>query len=207
MLSIIDEGDEVIMLAPFWVSYEITVRFAGGTPVVLPAGVEEDYKVPARRIAAAMTPQTKLLILNSPSQSDRVRCGRPPNLRQSPTSCARIRSMMVLSDEIYEYIMFDGEMASIGALPGMRERTITVNGFSKGFAMTGWRLGYAAAAEPVDQGHGPHAEHHHRRRQPVRAARRHRCPRRSARRGRSACGCGTGRGATWCWLACAPLKA
>ena len=67
VLSLIDEGDEVIMLAPFWVSYEITVRFAGGTPVVLPASVEEDYKVPASRIAAAVTPQTKLLILNSPS--------------------------------------------------------------------------------------------------------------------------------------------
>ena len=67
MLSIIDQGDEVIMLAPFWVSYEITVRFAGGTPVVLTAGVEENYKVPPRRIAEAITPRTKLIILNSPS--------------------------------------------------------------------------------------------------------------------------------------------
>jgi aspartate aminotransferase len=148
ILSIIDHGDEVIMLAPFWVSYEITVRFAGGTPVVLHASVNEDYKVPATRIAAAITPRTKLLILNSPSN--------PTGAVWSKSELAEIAElikahprMMVLSDEIYEYIMFGHEMVSIGALPGMRERTITVNGFSKGFAMTGWRLGYAAAVEPI----------------------------------------------------------
>jgi aspartate aminotransferase len=148
VLSLIDEGDEVIMLAPFWVSYEITVRFAGGTPVVLPASVEEDYKVPASRIAAAVTPQTKLLILNSPSNPT----GAVWSVKELEAIADIVRAhprLMVLSDEIYEYIMFDGRMASIGALPGMRERTITVNGFSKGFAMTGWRLGFAAAVEPV----------------------------------------------------------
>ena len=148
VLSLIDAGDEVIMLAPFWVSYEITVRFAGGTPVVLPASVEEDYKVPASRIAAAVTPQTKLLILNSPSNPT----GAVWSAKELEAIADIVRAhprMMVLSDEIYEYIMFDGRMASIGALPGMRERTITVNGFSKGFAMTGWRLGFAAAVEPV----------------------------------------------------------
>jgi len=148
VLSLIDEGDEVIMLAPFWVSYEITVRFAGGTPVVLPASVEEDYKVPASRIAAAVTPQTKLLILNSPSNPTEAVW----SVKELEAIADIVRAhprLMVLSDEIYEYIMFDGRMASIGALPGMRERTITVNGFSKGFAMTGWRLGFAAAVEPV----------------------------------------------------------
>ncbi len=148
VLSLIDEGDEVIMLAPFWVSYEITVRLAGGTPVVLPASVEEDYKVPASRIAAAVTPQTKLLILNSPSNPT----GAVWSAKELEAIADIVRAhprLMVLSDEIYEYIMFDGRMASIGALPGMRERTITVNGFSKGFAMTGWRLGFAAAVEPV----------------------------------------------------------
>ncbi len=148
VLSLIDAGDEVIMLAPFWVSYEITVRFAGGTPVVLPASVEEDYKVPASRIAAAVTPQTKLLILNSPSNPT----GAVWSVKELEAIADIVRAhprLMVLSDEIYEYIMFDGRMVSIGALPGMRERTITVNGFSKGFAMTGWRLGFAAAVEPV----------------------------------------------------------
>ena len=148
ILSVIEAGDEVIMLAPFWVSYEITVRFAGGTPVVLHAGVEEDYKVPARRIAEAITPRTKLIILNSPSNPTGALWTRP-ELEEIAGLVKAHPRLMVLSDEIYEYIIFGGEMVSIGSLPGMRERTITVNGFSKGFAMTGWRLGYAAAPAPI----------------------------------------------------------
>ncbi len=150
ILSIIDEGDEAIMLAPFWLSYETTVRFARGTPVVLHSGISENYKVPAARIAAAVTPRTKLLILNSPCNPSGAVWTRP----ELEAIAAIIRAhprMMVLSDEIYQYIIFEGAMTSIGALPGMRERTITVNGFSKGFAMTGWRLGYAAAAEPISK--------------------------------------------------------
>ncbi len=148
VLSIIGEGDEVIMLAPFWVSYEITVRFAGGTPKVLSAGVEENYKVPARRIAEAITPRTKLIVLNSPSNPSGAVWSRAELMELAEVVRAHPQ-LMVLSDEIYEYIMFGGEMVSFGALPGMRERTITVNGFSKGFAMTGWRLGYAAAPAPI----------------------------------------------------------
>jgi aspartate aminotransferase len=148
ILSLIDHGDEVIMLAPFWVSYEITVRFAGGTPVVLHASVGEDYKVPASRIAAAVTPRTKLLILNSPSNPTGA-VWTADELEQIAAIVRAHPRMMVLSDEIYEYIMFEGQMASIGALPGMKERTITVNGFSKGFAMTGWRLGFAGAPEAI----------------------------------------------------------
>jgi aspartate aminotransferase len=150
VLSIIDESDEVIMLAPFWVSYETTVRFAGGTPVVLHSDINEGYKVPTSRIAAAVTPRTKLLILNSPCN--------PSGAVWSPAELAEIAAivlahpqMMVLSDEIYEYIIFEGTMTSIGTLPAMRERTITVNGFSKSFAMTGWRLGYTAAVEPLSK--------------------------------------------------------
>lgn len=153
ILSIIAEGDEVIMLAPFWVSYEITVRFAGGTPVVLHAGVEEDYKVPATRIAAAVTPRTKLLIVNSPANPT----GAVWTAEELEEIAAIVRAhpkMMVMSDEIYEYIMFGGRMTSIGSLPGLGQRTITVNGFSKGFAMTGWRLGYTAAPEPLAKAMG-----------------------------------------------------
>ena len=153
ILSIIAEGDEVIMLAPFWVSYEITVRFAGGTPVVLTAGVEENYKVPPRRIAQAITPRTKLIVLNSPSNPTGAVWTRAELEELAGVVKAHPR-LMVMSDEIYEYILFEGEMVSIGALPGMRERTITVNGFSKGFAMTGWRLGYAAAPEPIAKAMG-----------------------------------------------------
>ena len=141
------------MLAPFWVSYEITVRFAGGTPVVLHASVEDDYKVPARRIAEAITPKTKLLIINSPSNPTGA-VWTKAELEEIAKLVTAHPRMMVLSDEIYEYIMFGGEMVSIGSLPGMRERTITVNGFSKGFAMTGWRLGYAAAPEAIAKAMG-----------------------------------------------------
>ncbi len=148
ILSVIGPGDEVIILAPYWVSYEATVVLAGGTPVILPSTVAENYKVPAERIAAAVTDKTKLLILNSPCNPTGAVWNRA-ELQAIAGIVARHPRMMVLADEIYEYIIFDGEMVSFGSLPGMLERTITLNGFSKGFAMTGWRLGYAAAAEPI----------------------------------------------------------
>jgi aspartate aminotransferase len=148
VLALVDEGDEVIMLAPYWVSYAITVKLAGGTPVVLPASVEEDYKVPARRIAAAITPKTKLIMLNSPCNPTGA-VWSAAELEEIAALARAHPRLMVLSDEIYEYIVFNGRVTSIGTLPGMRERTITVNGFSKGFAMTGWRLGYAAAPAPI----------------------------------------------------------
>ncbi|HMT13287.1 MAG TPA: pyridoxal phosphate-dependent aminotransferase [Aestuariivirga sp.] len=153
VLALVGPGDEVIMLAPFWVSYEITVRFAGGTPVVLSAGVDEAYKVPVARIATAVTPRTKLIMLNSPCNPTGAVWTRTEMeaLAQLVRGHARL---MVMADEIYEYILFDGEMVSFGSLPGMLERTVTVNGLSKGFAMTGWRLGYAAAPLPVAQAMG-----------------------------------------------------
>jgi aspartate aminotransferase len=150
ILSVIGPGDEVIILAPYWVSYEASVRFAGGTPVVLQSSVAENYKVPAARIATAITPATKLLIINTPCN--------PTGAVWSKTELDAIADvvrpnprMLVLADEIYEYILFEGELTSFGTLPGMLERTITLNGFSKGFAMTGWRLGYAAAPLPIAQ--------------------------------------------------------
>jgi aspartate aminotransferase len=148
VLSLVGPGDEVVIPAPFWVSYEGTVRLAGGTPVVLPSTVAENYKTPVDRIAAAITPKTKLLMINSPSNPT----GAVWTRRELEAIAEIVRahpSMMVLSDEIYEYILFDGEMVSFGSLPGMLERTITLNGFSKGFAMTGWRLGYTAGPEAV----------------------------------------------------------
>jgi aspartate aminotransferase len=148
VLSVVGPGDEVIILAPFWVSYEATVRFAGGTPVVLVSDVSENYKVPTSRIAAAVSAKTKLLIVNSPCNPTGAVWSKAELEAIADIVRAHPR-MMVLADEIYEYILFDGEMHSFGALFGMLERTITLNGFSKGFAMTGWRLGYAAAAEPI----------------------------------------------------------
>jgi aspartate aminotransferase len=150
ILSVIGPGDEVIILAPYWVSYEASVRFAGGTPIVLASTVAEHYKVPASRIAAAITPTTKLLIINSPCNPTGAVWSKPELAAIADVVRANPK-MLVLADEIYEYILFDGELTSFGTLPNMLERTITFNGFSKGFAMTGWRLGYAAAPLPIAQ--------------------------------------------------------
>jgi aspartate aminotransferase len=148
ILSVIGPGDEVVILAPFWVSYEGSVRFAGGTPVVLQSSVTENYKVPAARIAAALTPRTKLLIISSPCNPT----GAVWSKAELEDIAALVRThptLLVLADEIYEYILFEGSLTSFGTLPGMLERTITLNGFSKGFAMTGWRVGYAAAPDAI----------------------------------------------------------
>jgi aspartate aminotransferase len=150
ILSVVGPGDEVIILAPYWVSYEASVRFAGGTPLVLQSTVAENYKVPAERIAAAITASTKLLIINSPCNPTGAVWSKP-ELEAIADVVRTNPRMLVLADEIYEYILFDGELTSFGTLPGMLERTITLNGFSKGFAMTGWRLGYAAAPVPIAQ--------------------------------------------------------
>ena len=148
VLSLIGPGDEAIVLAPYWVSYEGSVKFAGGQCVVVPSTVAENYKPPIERIAAAITPSTKLIFLNSPANPSGAVWSRA-ELEALAVVVRKHPRLMVLSDEIYEYILFDGEMVSFGSLPGMLERTITLNGFSKGFAMTGWRLGYAAAPLPV----------------------------------------------------------
>lgn len=148
LFALLEPGDEVILLSPFWVSYEISVKLAGGVPVILHATVEEGFKVPPERIAAAVTGRTKLIAINSPNNPTGAVWTRA-ELTELAAVVARHGRLMVLSDEIYEYIVFDGEMVSFGSLPGMLERTITVNGFSKSFAMTGWRLGYSAAPEPI----------------------------------------------------------
>ena len=144
----LDQGDEVILLAPFWNAYEGIVRMAGGTPVVIAGSADEGFKAPLDRIAAAMTGRTKLIMLNSPSNPSGAVWTRDElqalaDLVQSHPRC------LVMSDEIYEYIWFEDQPLSMAALPGMYERTITINGMSKGFAMTGWRVGYSASAEPV----------------------------------------------------------
>ena len=148
VLSLIGPGDEAIVLAPYWVSYEGSVKLAGGKCVVVESTVAESYKPPVTRIAAAITPATKLIFLNSPANPTGAVWSRA-ELEALADVVRQHPRLMVLSDEIYEYILFEGEMLSFGTLPGMAERTITLNGFSKGFAMTGWRLGYAAAPLPV----------------------------------------------------------
>ena len=143
-LALLDEGDEVIILAPYWVSYSAIVKVAGGVPVAVGAGIEDDYKVSAAAIEAAITDRTKFILFSSPCN--------PTGSVYTAEELAAIAKMLakypdvyVVSDEIYEHINFSGKHASIGTFPEVKDRTITVNGFSKGFAMTGWRLGYLGA--------------------------------------------------------------
>lgn len=145
-LSLLDPDDEVIIFTPYWVSYFHIVEFAGGKPVTLYAGIDQDFKVTADQLENAITPRTKLIIYSSPSNPTGSVYSQQ-ELSALSDVILKHKSLYVIADEIYEYINFRGESPSIAAFPGMRERTITVNGMSKGFAMTGWRLGYMGAPE------------------------------------------------------------
>ncbi len=139
--SLLDEGDEAIILAPYWVSYEAIVELVGGVPVRVYAGIEQDFKVTAEQVRAAMTPRTKFLIFSSPCNPTGSVYTRT-ELEAIAEVVAEHPQMVIISDEIYEYINFGEEHVSIGSIECVKDRTITVNGFAKGFAMTGWRLGY-----------------------------------------------------------------
>ncbi|MBP6573995.1 MAG: pyridoxal phosphate-dependent aminotransferase [Flavobacteriales bacterium] len=144
VLSLIGPGDEVVIPAPFWVTYAEQVKMAGGKPVIVHSSLEEDWKAPIDRIAAAITPRTRLLMFSSPcNPSGSVLTA--DELRALADVVAQHPELYVISDEIYEHIVFDGTHRSFAALPGMFERTITVNGLSKAFALTGWRVGYIGA--------------------------------------------------------------
>lgn len=141
-------GDEVLIPAPYWVSYPEMTRFAGATPVALPTTVEQDYRVSPEALEAAITPNTRIFILCSPSNPTGSVYSKD-ELDAIADVMRRHPQVFVLSDEIYEYVIFDAEHNSFAALPGMKDRTITINGFSKGFAMTGWRLGYMAGPKAI----------------------------------------------------------
>jgi aspartate/methionine/tyrosine aminotransferase len=139
-------GDEVLIPAPYWVSYPEMVRLAGATPVALPTTAEAEYKLTPAQLDAALTPRTRLLFLNSPSNpTGAVYSG--DELEALAAVLRRHPDVIVVSDEIYEYVVFDAEHVAFASLDGMGARTVTVNGFSKGFAMTGWRLGYLAGPQ------------------------------------------------------------
>lgn len=142
-LSILDPGDEVIVLSPFWVSYTALIELADGTPVLVKGGIENDFKATADQIKAVITDKTKALIFSSP-------CNPTGSVftqeeLEAIADVLRPHDILVISDEIYEHINFSGAHASIGAIEGMLEKTVTVNGVAKGFAMTGWRVGYIGA--------------------------------------------------------------
>ena len=144
VLSLIGPGDEVVIPAPFWVTYAEQVRMAGGVPVIVRSTLEEDWKAPVERIAAAITPRTRLLMFSSPCNPS----GSVLTAAEMEALADVVRAhpeLYVISDEIYEHIVFSGTHRSFAALPGMMERTITVNGLSKAFALTGWRIGYIGA--------------------------------------------------------------
>ena len=137
-------GDEALIPAPYWVSYPEMVRLAGASPRPLPTSADDEYRLSASDLEAAIGPATRLLILCSPSNPTGSAYPRE-ELEALAGVLRRHPQVFVLSDEIYEHILFDAEHVAFASLPGMKERTITVNGFSKAYAMTGWRLGYMAA--------------------------------------------------------------
>ena len=151
ILTLVNPGDEVIIPAPYWVSYPQMVKLAGGEPVIVPAGIEQDFKVTADQLKAAITSKTKLIILCSPSNPTGSVYTKG-ELEALAKIVLEHNDLFVLSDEIYEHINYIGCHASIAACEGMKERTIICNGVSKAYAMTGWRLGWVAAPEWIIKG-------------------------------------------------------
>lgn len=143
-LSILDPGDEVIIFTPYWVSYFDIVRFAGGTPIALAAGIDKDFKVTPDQLDAAINHKTKAILFSSPCNPTGSVYTRD-ELEGLAEVISNYENLLVISDEIYEFINFTSQHASIGAIESMKDRTATINGMSKGFSMTGWRLGYMGA--------------------------------------------------------------
>jgi aspartate aminotransferase len=143
---LLNEGDEVILPAPYWVSYAEIVKLSGGIPVEVSTSIEDDFKMTPQQLEAAITPKTKMLWYSSP-------CNPSGSVysREEFTAIAEVLkkypNIVIVADEIYEHINFSGTFCSIASIPGMFERTITVNGVAKAFAMTGWRIGYIGASE------------------------------------------------------------
>ncbi len=140
-LCLLDDGDEAIILSPYWVSYAEIIRMAGGIPIEVHAGIEHDFKISPHQLEMAITEKTKFLLFSSPCNPTGSVYSEA-ELRALATVMARYPEIMIISDEIYEYINFTNSHFSIGSIESVREQTVTVNGFAKGFAMTGWRLGY-----------------------------------------------------------------
>lgn len=151
IMALVNPGDEVIVPAPYWVSYPQMVKLAGGNPVIISAGIEQDFKITAAQLEASITPKTKMIILCSPSNPTGSVYTKA-ELDELAKVVISHEDVFVLSDEIYEHINYIGKHASIAACPNMKERTIICNGVSKAYAMTGWRLGWVAAPEWIVKG-------------------------------------------------------
>lgn len=144
-LAYIDPGDEVILADPSWVSYEACIRLAGGVPVYVPTRFEDNFVLDPAAVEAAITPRTKMIILNTPTNPTGAVI--PESVLKQIADIAMARNIKVLSDEIYSSIVYEGKHTSIASFPGMFENTLIVSGLSKSFAMTGWRMGWAIAPE------------------------------------------------------------
>lgn len=143
-MCMINEGDEVVIFSPYWVSYAEIIKLAGGVPVLIEGTLENNFKATATQLEAAITPKTKAVIYSSPCNPTGSVFSKE-ELEAISAVILKHENIMVIADEIYELINFVGRNYSIASFPGMFERTITVNGFSKGYAMTGWRVGYICA--------------------------------------------------------------
>ena len=151
VMALVNPGEEVIIPAPYWVSYPQMALLAGGTPVFVEATFEQNFKMTPEQLEAAITPKTKLLILCSPSNPTGSVYNKE-ELRALANIILKHEDLYVLADEIYEHINYVGHHESIAQFPDMKERTIIVNGVSKAYAMTGWRIGYIAAPEWIVKG-------------------------------------------------------
>ena len=151
VMTLVNPGDEVIIPAPYWVSYPQMVKLAGGTPVIVNTGFAQDFKMKPEQLEAALTPRTRLLILCSPSNPTGSVYSKE-ELKALADVVLSHEDVYVLADEIYEHINYTGRHESIAQFAGMQERAIIVNGVSKAYAMTGWRIGYIAAPEWIVKG-------------------------------------------------------
>ena len=150
LVATVSAGDEVIIPAPYWVSYPDIVQFAGGTPVFIRAGADQNYKITPAQIDAAITPQTKWVLLNSPSNPSGAAYSAD-ELKAIAEVLRRHPHVWIMTDDMYEHILYDGfEFATIAQVaPDLYERTLTINGCSKAYSMTGWRIGYAGGPLPL----------------------------------------------------------
>ena len=151
VMALVNEREEVIIPAPYWVSYPQMVKLAGGEPVIVEAGFEQNFKMTPQQLEAAITPKTRMMILCSPSNPTGSVYSKE-ELEALADVILQHEDLFVLADEIYEHINYIGRHESIAQFPGMKERAIIVNGVSKAYAMTGWRIGYIAAPEWIVKG-------------------------------------------------------
>lgn len=151
IMAVVNSGDEVIIPAPYWVSYPEMVKLANGTPVIIPAGIEQDFKITPAQLEAAITPQTRALILCSPSNPTGSVYSKE-ELEGLAEVLARHERVIIIADEIYEHINYIGKHESIAQFSSIHDRVVVINGVSKAYAMTGWRIGFVAGPEWIVKG-------------------------------------------------------